>query len=299
MQLKKLLKLGLSLSLALSLVACGNNSTGGTVVESTPSSSNSSTESDSSTDAGTSSDNSETAQGSGEFLVEEGKLIVATNAAFPPYGMIADDDGVAGTGYEGIDMELAAALAEEMGLEVEILDMEFSSALAAPDLGKADVVISGVTVTEDRKRNMDFSDTYTNAVQVVIVPEDSDISSLDDLDGLMIGTQEGTTGYIYASSEPEDGGFGEANVLALSTGSMAVESLLSGKVDCVIIDNEPAKAFVASTSGLRILEADFATEEYAVGMKKGNSELLDAINSALASLDAQGTIDEIISSYIN
>lgn len=294
MKLKKLLSLGLGLSLALSLVACSdNNASGGTVVESsTPSTSEGS-------DTADSTESSDEAMASGEFLVEEGKLIVATNAAFPPYGMVADGEGVAGTGYEGIDMELAVALAEELGLEVEIMDMEFSSALAAPDSGKADVVISGVTVTEERQRNMDFSNSYTNAVQVVIVPEDSDIQSLEDLEGLMIGTQEGTTGYIYAASEPEDGGFGEANVLALSTGSMAVESLLAGKVDCVIIDIEPAKSFVAATAGLRILEADFATEEYAVGMKKGNAQLLEAVNSALANLEAQGTIDEIISAYIN
>lgn len=290
MKLKKLLNLGLGLSLALSLAACsGNNASGGTIVENTPSTN----------DSTNSSDSTEAAEATGDFLVEEGKFIVATNAAFPPYGMVADDDGVAGTGYEGIDMELAVALAEEMGLEVEILDMEFSSALVAPDADMADVVISGVTVTEERQRNMDFSNSYTNAVQVVIVPEDSDIQSLEDLEGLMIGTQEGTTGYIYAASEPEDGGFGEANVLALSTGSMAVESLLAGKVDCVIIDIEPAKSFVAATAGLRILEADFATEEYAVGMKKGNAQLLEAVNSALANLEAQGTIDEIISAYIN
>lgn len=295
MDYKKLLTLGLSLGMALSLAACSNETTGGTPVDTTPAID--ATESADTTED-SAADTTEEATATGDYTVEPGVLLVATNAAFPPYGMISDGEGAGGTGFDGIDMELAVALAEEMGLEVEILDMDFSAALAAPDLGKSDVVISGVTVTEDRKRNMDFSDTYTEAVQVVIVPEQSDIQTLEDLEGLMIGTQEGTTGYIYAASDPEDGGYGEENVLALSTGSMAIESLLAGKVDCVIIDVEPAKSFVGSTAGLRILDTDFALEEYAVGMKKGNTELLTAINDALASLDEQGIVDDIISSYI-
>lgn len=290
--MKKLYYLGLTLTLSLALVSCsGNEATGGTPITA-----------DTGSSSGSEATNSETADAAvtGEFsTVESGVLIMATNAAFPPYEMVADDDGVAATGYEGIDVEIAAAIAEEMGLTLEISDMDFTAALAAPGLGKADMVMAGVTVNEDRLRNMDFSDSYATGVQVVVVVQNSPIETIDDLDGLRIGTQEGTTGYIYASSDPEDGGYGEENVLAVANGAMAIESLLAGKVDCVIIDNEPAKSYVSSNPGLRILDTEFAVEEYAIGVAKGNSALLGEINSALASLEAQGRIDEIVAEYIN
>lgn len=293
--MKKLCFLGLTLTLSLALVSCSSNeTTGGTPVTQTPSSSTATT------DGETAGTEAAEADVSGTYTtVSAGSLIMATNAAFPPYEMVADDDGVAGTGYEGIDVEIAAAVAAEMGLTLEVSDMDFTAALAAPGLGKADIVMAGVTVNEDRLKNMDFSDTYATGVQVVIVKELSPIETLDDLEGMLIGTQEGTTGYIYASSDPEDGGYGEENVTALPNGAMAVESLMSGKVDCVIIDNEPAKSYVASNVGLRILDSEFAVEEYAIGMAKGNTALQEAINQALASLEAQGMIDEIVSKYIN
>lgn len=285
--MKKLSLLGLSLTLGLSLVSCGSNdTTGGTPVTTTPSTTSPSTAGDTTTS-------------SDKLTVQDGVLIMATNASFPPYEMLADGAGIAGTDYEGIDVEIAAAIAEELGLTLEIDDMEFTAALNAPNLGKADIVMAGVTVNEDRLKNMDFSNTYATGVQVVIVPEDSDIETLDDLDGKLIGTQEGTTGYIYASSDPEDGGYGEENVLAVSNGAMAIESLLTNKVDCVIIDNEPAKSYVQSNAGLRILDTEFAVEDYAIGVKKGNTALLDEINNALESLSEQGRIDEIVSKYIN
>lgn len=287
--MKKLSMLGLTLTFTLALTACSSNQTsGGTPVDVSPSTSNSGTTNDSSVSSS-----------SEQLTVEDGLLIMSTNAAFPPYEMLADGEGIAGTDYQGIDVEIAAAIAEELGLALEISDMEFTAALNAPGMGKADMVMAGVTVNEDRLKNMDFSETYATGVQVVIVKEDSDIETLDDLDGKMIGTQEGTTGYIYASSDPEDGGYGEKNVLAVSNGAMAIESLLADKVDCVIIDNEPAKSYVASNSGLRILDTEFAVEDYAIGVAKGNSALLEAINMALANLEEQGRIDEIVATYIN
>lgn len=282
--MKKLYFLGLTAALSLSLVACsGNNTEGGEPITA------------GGTTTTTTDDEGDTeSTGSTKMTVESGKFIMATNAAFPPYEMVADDDGVAGTGYEGIDIEIAAAIAENLGLELVVEDMDFTAALLAPNSGKADVVMAGVTVNEERKANMEFTNTYATGVQVVIVTEHSPIETLDDLEGVQIGTQEGTTGYIYASDE-----FGDSNVTAVSNGAMAIESLLAGKVDCVIIDNEPAKSYVSNNYGLRILEAEFATEDYAIGVAKGNTELLDAINGALAELDKQGDIDDIVKKYIN
>lgn len=282
--MKKMNFLGITLSLGLILASCSDNQTTGGVPSST---------------GGSSSSTEGEASSTGDFTIESGLLIMSTNASFPPYEMISDGEGVAGTGYEGIDVEIAAAIAEELGLTLEVSDMEFTSALAAPGLGKSDMVMAGVTVNDERKKNMDFSDSYATGVQVVIVKDNSDIETLDDLEGRLIGTQEGTTGYIYASSDPEDGGYGEKNVLAVANGAMAIESLLADKVDCVIIDNEPAISYVAANMGLRILDTEFAVEDYAIGVAKGNTELLNAINDALDSLRAQGQIDEIVNSYIN
>ena len=146
---------------------------------------------------------------------------------------------------------------------------------------------------------MDFSDTYANGVQVVIVPEDSDIASIDDLNGKMIGVQRGTTGDMYCSADPEDGGYGEDNVTKFDNGLTAVQNLISGKVDAVVIDNAPAQEFVAANPGLKILDTTFADEDYAIGVAKGNTQLLDAINSILADMEADGTTQNIISKYIN
>lgn len=283
--MKKICFLGLTAALSLSLVACsGNNTEGGQ-----PITSGGTTAAD---DAEASTDSNPTQ--TSNMTVESGKFIMATNAAFPPYEMVADGEGVAGTDYEGIDVEIAAAIAAELGLELVVEDMDFTAALLAPNSGKADVVMAGVTVNEERKANMEFSNTYATGVQVVIVTEHSTINTLEDLEGALIGTQEGTTGHIYASDE-----FGESNVTAVSNGAMAIQSLLADKVDCVIIDNEPAKSYVQNTYGLRILDTEFATEDYAIGVAKGNTELLNAINGALETLDKQGDIDEIVKKYIN
>lgn len=247
------------------------------------------------TPSGSSSTPTTNPGGSGDVVVlEEGKLIMATNAAFPPYEMVADDGG-----FEGIDVEIAAAIAQSLGLELEVLDMDFSSALIAPKIGKADIVMAGMTVDEERKANMEFTTTYATGVQVVIVKAGGEISSLDDLDGKLIGTQEGTTGYIYASDSVENGGYGEENVLAYQNGATAVQSLIQNKVDCVIIDREPARAYVAANPGLEILETEFAVEEYAIGVAKGNLDLLASINTALEALIEDGTVQAIVESYIS
>ncbi len=226
--------------------------------------------------------------------VEPGKLIMSTNAQFPPYEMVADDGS-----FEGIDVEVAEAIADKLGLELEIDDMDFDAALLAAQNGKSDMVMAGVTVNEERLQVMDFSDSYANGVQVVIVTEDSTIASVDDLANAdKIGTQRGTTGYLYCSDTPENGGYGEDHVTAYDDGATAVQALLNGQVDAVVIDNAPAQEYVKANPGLKILDTEFANEDYAIGVAKGNTALLDAINGALAELEANGTLQSIVDKYI-
>ena len=219
--------------------------------------------------------------------VEAGKLTMATNAAFPPYEMTTD----AGE-FEGIDIETAQAIADKLGLELQIDDMDFDAARLSVQQGKADIVMAGVTVTDERKAVMDFSDSYATGIQSIIVPEGSDIASPDDLAGKKIGTQRGTTGYIYCSDD-----FGDENVVAYDDGLTAVQALNNGQVDAVVIDNAPAKEFVAANPGLVILDTSYAEEDYAIGVAKGSS-LKDAVNAALEELKADGTLQSIVDKYI-
>ena len=220
--------------------------------------------------------------------VEAGKLTMATNATFPPYEMTTD----AGT-IEGIDVETAQAIADKLGLELQIDDMDFDAALLSVQQGKADIVMAGVTVTDERKNVMDFSDSYATGIQSIIVPEGSDIATADDLAGKKIGTQRGTTGYIYCSDD-----FGDDAVVAYDNGLTAVQALNNGQVDAVVIDNAPAKEYVAANPGLVILETSYAEEDYAIGMAKGNTALEDAVNAALEELKADGTLQSIVDKYI-
>ena len=232
---------------------------------------------------------SEAASSAAELTtVEAGKLTMATNAAFPPYEMTTD----AGE-FEGIDVDTAKAIAEKLGLELQIDDMDFDAALLSVQQGKADIVMAGVTVTDERKAVMDFSDSYATGIQSIIVPNDSDIASPDDLAGKKIGTQRGTTGYIYCSDD-----FGDENVVAYDDGLTAVQALNNGQVDAVVIDNAPAQEFVAANPGLKVLDTSYAEEDYAIGMAKG-SALEDAVNKALEELKADGTLQAIVDKYIN
>ena len=219
--------------------------------------------------------------------VEAGKLTMATNATFPPYEMTTD----AGT-IEGIDVDTAQAIAEKLGLELQIDDMDFDAALLSVQQGKADIAMAGITVTDERMAVMSFSDSYATGIQSVIVPEGSDIASVDDLAGKKIGTQRGTTGYLYCSDD-----FGEDAVVAYDNGLTAVQALNNGQVDAVVIDNAPAKEYVAANPGLVILDTSYAEEDYAIGMAKG-SALEDAINAALEELKADGTLQAIVDKYI-
>ena len=220
--------------------------------------------------------------------VTEGELHMATNAAFPPYEMTTDDGG-----FEGIDVEIAEAIAKKLDLKLVVDDMDFTSVITSVQSGKEDMAMAGLTVNEERKKNVDFTDTYAKGVQSIIVKEGSDIKVPEDLKGKKIGCQDGTTGYIYCSDD-----FGEKNVSSYNNGATAVQALVGGKVDAVVIDNNPAKEFVKSNKGLTLLDTAYAEEDYAIGLNKDNKDLYDAVNGALKELKKDGTVDKIVEKYI-
>lgn len=290
--------------LTATLAGCGNSGSGSSTTDTSSASSTasqSSTAEDSSAAEGeTSSEASATEAGDyGEFTtIEEGKLIMATNAQFPPYELVSDGEGFNGTGFEGIDVEIASAIADKLGLELQIDDMDFDSALVAVQNDAADVVLAGLSYSEERDEVLDFTDSYATGVQVVIVKEGSAVT-MDNLGEKMIGTQRGTTGYIYASDTPENGGYGEDHVSAYDNGATAVQALMNGQIDAVIIDEAPAKEFVAANEGLTILPGNWVEEQYCAAVDEGNTALQNAINTALNELMDDGTVDEIIAKYIS
>ena len=227
--------------------------------------------------------------------IESGKLIMATNAQFPPYEMVADGDGVNGTGFDGIDIEIAAAIAEKLGLELQVDDMDFDAALTAVQQGKCDFVLAGLTYNEERAQLMTFSDSYAQGVQAIIVKDGSDIATADDLANAgMIGTQRGTTGYLYCTDD-----FGEDHVAAYDSGAAAVQALLNGQVDAVVIDKMPVETFAAENDGLKVLDTAYTTEDYCAAVAKDNEALVKEVNVVLAELKADGTLDQIVAKYIN
>ena len=213
-------------------------------------------------------------------------LTMATNAEFPPY------EYHDGTEIVGIDVEIAQAIADKLGRELVIEDMAFDSVIMAVQSGKADIAMAGLTITEDRKESVNFSTPYTTASQVIIVKEDSDITSPDDLVGKRVGVQLGTTGDIYVD-DIED-----ATVERYGKGFEAVQALLQDKVDAVMIDNQPAQVFVSQNEGIKVVDEAFTVEEYAAAIAKDNTELLDQVNDAIAELEESGELQAIIDKYI-
>lgn len=251
--MKKILALILAILMVASLAACGGSNDAATADESKP------------------------------------ELVMGTNAAFPPYEYYDED----GKTIIGIDAEIAQAVADKLGMKLTIKDMEFDSLLTAVQSNAVDIVFAGLTVSEERKQSVDFTMTYATGVQVVIVPNDSEIASVDDLAGKVIGVQAGTTGDIYCTDE-----FGQENVKQFTNGALAVAALQNGQVDCVVIDNEPAKAFVKANEGLKILDTEYAVEDYAAAISKENTELTAKVNEAMEALKSDGTIDAILAKYI-
>ncbi|MDO5564608.1 MAG: basic amino acid ABC transporter substrate-binding protein [Eubacteriales bacterium] len=216
------------------------------------------------------------------------KLVMATNAEFQPYEYKEGNEIV------GIDVEIAKAIAQKLGMELEIMDINFDAIIPSVINGKADIGAAGMTITEDRLTQVDFSDSYTKAVQSVIIKENSNIKSLDDLNNKLIGVQQGTTGDIYATSD-----YGDEYIQRFKTGADAVAALISNKIDAVIIDNEPAKSYVKANNGIKIMDSAYAEEDYAIAVQKGNNELLSKINETISELKNSGTFDSIIAKYIH
>lgn len=293
--MKKILALAMAAAMALSLAACGGNNSGSASSKNNaPANSGNQSTSASTPQGGSSADGSSASKYGTFTTVEPGKLHMSTNAAFPPYEMTTDAGG-----FEGIDVEVASAIADKLGLELVVDDMAFNAALTAVQTGQSDIAMAGITITDERLEVMDFSNSYATGVQVVIVKEDSPIQSIDDLSKAQkIGCQADTTGYIYASDTPENGGYGEDHVTAYDTGALAVMALVNGQIDAVIIDNEPAKAYVAANEGLKILDGEWVVEDYAIGVAKGNTDLLNAINTAMAELIDEGIFQQIVDKYI-
>ncbi len=218
---------------------------------------------------------------------QKATLTMATNAEFPPYEYHEGDKIV------GIDAEVAQAIADKLGMELVIEDVAFDSIIPGVQAGKYDMGMAGMTVTDERLESVNFSTSYAKGVQSVIVKQDSAIASIDDIAGKKIGVQTSTTGDIYATDD-----FGEENITRYDNGAVAVQALQEGKVDCVIIDNEPAKSYVAANDGLKILDTAYTEEDYAICFNKNDAELQEKVNGALEELIADGTLKSIVDKYI-
>lgn len=247
-----------------------------------------STASNTTTDDSAAKDNTAATDTAAEFkLATDGKLTMATNAYFEPWEYYDGENIV------GIDPEVAQAIADKLGLELEIMDMDFDSIVTAVSAGKADMGMAGMTVTEERQKNVDFSQTYASAVQAIIVPDGSDIKTADDMEGKKIGVMQGFTGDLSCTEQ-----FGEDAVVRFNKSAEAVMALTQGKIDCIVIDNEPAKKIIEANSGLTILDSKYAQEDYAIAFAKGNDGLRDAVDAALGELISDGTVEQIMNKYI-
>ena len=278
--MKKIIAFLCALVMVLSLCACASNSNDTTAdeapVDAAPAD-----------DAADAADEAPAAEAAEITTIEAGKLTISTSPDFPPYEYLDDNGDVV-----GIEIDILNLIAEKLGLELQIDPMDFDSALLAVQQGKSDMVVSGVTVTDDRKLVMNFTDSYTTAVQVIIVPEGSDVT-LDNLGEQQIGTQLGTTGYTYTMDD-----YGDEHVTGYNTYTLVVQALLNGQIDCIVMDDAVAREYVAANPGLMILDTSYADEDYAFGVDKSNDALTEAVNNALGELIADGTVDSIIAQYI-
>lgn len=218
-----------------------------------------------------------------------GTLRMGTNATFPPYETVDDKNNVV-----GIDPDIAQAVADKLGMKLEIINMEFESLIPALSADQIDIVFAGMTVDPERAEQVDFTISYATGIQAIIVPEDSTIATVEDLKDKKVGVQTGTTGDMYCTDD-----LGEDHVQRFESGVVATQALVNGQIDAVVIDNEPAKAYVEANQGLKILDTEYTVEDYAAAVKKGNTELLDQVNKALEELKADGTLDQIIANYIH
>lgn len=221
-----------------------------------------------------------------------GKLMMSTNAEFEPFEYKDGGEIV------GIDIDISKKIAESLGVELEISDIAFDSLIPALQSGKADIVAAGMTADEERRESVDFSDPYFNASQAIIVAADSDITGPADLADKTVGVQLGTTGDQYCTNEDGESEYTVAEVRRYSKGMEAVSDLMAGRIDAVVIDNFPAQKFVENNEGaIKVLDTALTEEEYAIAVPKGNTEMLDAVNSVLAEMKESGELDEIVAKY--
>ena len=284
---KKILSAVLAAAMTAMLAACGGSSTATTAAPAETKAEETKAEETKAEETKAEESKAEEAPAAELETVQKGKLVMVTNAEFPPYEF-HDQNAIV-----GIDVEIAGAIAEQLGLELEIEDIAFDSIIPEIVSGKADIGAAGMTVTEDREQNVDFSDTYAHATQVIIVKEDSEIKGVADLEGKIMGVQQGTTGDIYVS-----GDYGDEAVERYAKGMEAVQALAQGKVDAVVIDGEPAKQYIKEVEGLKIIDESYTDEDYAIAIKKGNTAMVEAVNAALAELKSEGKLDEIVAKYI-
>ena len=274
--MKKLLAVLLATVMTMSLLtACSSNKAAETTKE---------TEATGTTEA------AETTEAAASEALSDGVLTVGTNAEFPPFEYV-DDNGEP----DGFDMALIKAVGEKLGVTVEVENMEFASLISSIG-SKIDVAIAGMTVTDERKESVDFSDSYYEAVQYVILPEGSEIATAEDLKNKAIGVQLGTTGDFIASD------IEGATVSQYNKAVDAVNDLINGRVDCVIIDKNPALVFEGKFEGqitaVDGAQFDFEPEQYAIAMPKGDAALVEQVNKALEEIKADGTFDELVKTYI-
>lgn len=276
--MKKIIAMLLTAAISVSLIACGSSAGSG-----------SSAPQDAAAAEGTAS-----AEGAESEALADGKLIVGTNAEFPPFEYLGDNGEP-----DGFDMALIKAIGEKLGVEVEIQNMEFGSLITSIG-SKIDIAVAGMTVTEERKNAVDFSDSYYDAVQFVILPADSTIAESKDLLGKTIGCQLGTTGeYLIDDLIAGDG---TTQKKSYNKAVDAVNDLLNGRLDCVIIDKNPAMVFQSNyPDQLKLTEGaafGFEAEQYAIAMPKGDTALAEKINAALAEIRTDGTFDKLVEQYI-
>lgn len=285
---KNVFAMAIAACMAASLAACGGAGTAETTGAQTTAAQTTAAQT-TAAEAGETASAEETtpAETKAEAEAAGGVLVMATNAEFAPWEYYEGDKIV------GIDPEIAQAIADKLGMTLEIEDMAFDSIIPAVTSGKADFGAAGMTVDEDRMVFVDFTDTYANASQVIIVKETSEIAGSADLADKKIGVQLGTTGDLLATDLA-----GDDNVERYNKGFEAVQALLQDKIDAVVIDSAPANVFVEQSQGLKVCDEAMSQEEYAIAVAKGNTELLDKINGALKELKEDGTIDAIMNKYI-
>lgn len=223
-----------------------------------------------------------------EKIKAAGKIVMLTNAAFPPFEYLGDNNKPA-----GVDVELAQAIADELGVKLEVIDMDFDAIVTAIQSGQGDIGVAGMTNTEERRKSINFSIDYVSTTQMIIVQEGSAIQTADDLVGKTIGVQMGTTGDLFATDMIEG-----ANMMRFKTGPDAGLALQNGQIEAIVIDAMPAAQIAAAGAGLVVLEEPLTEEQYAIAIAKENTDLKEVVDKVLQKLLDDGTIDALIAKHL-